>query len=33
MSTGAIDVRALRTQFPVLSRRIDDKPLVYLDSA
>ena len=33
MSAGALDIRALRAQFPVLSRRIDDQPLVYLDSA
>ena len=33
MSNGAFDVGAVRAQFPVLSRRLDDKPLVYLDSA
>jgi len=29
----SLDVAALRTQFPVLQRVIDGKPLVYLDSA
>ena len=33
MTTAALDVRALREQFPVLSRQIDGQPLVYLDSA
>ena len=31
--TVAIDWAALRADFPVLSRRVHDKPLVYLDSA
>ena len=29
----ALDVERLRADFPILSRRINDKPLVYLDSA
>lgn len=29
----AYDVESLRAQFPILSRRIHDKPLVYLDNA
>jgi cysteine desulfurase / selenocysteine lyase len=29
----AFDVQALRTQFPILSRTVNGKPLVYLDSA
>lgn len=29
----ALDVESLRKQFPILARRIHDKPLVYLDSA
>lgn len=34
MSTAAtIDVAALRADFPILSRRVHGKPLVYLDSA
>lgn len=28
-----LDIQALRTQFPILSRQIDGKPLVYLDNA
>jgi cysteine desulfurase/selenocysteine lyase len=28
-----LDVRAIREQFPILARRIDDQPIVYLDSA
>ena len=28
-----LDVAALRAQFPILARRIDDQPIVYLDSA
>jgi cysteine desulfurase / selenocysteine lyase len=32
-SQAAIDWRALRAQFPVLSREVHGKPLVYLDSA
>ncbi len=30
---SALDVEALRKQFPILARRIHGKPLVYLDSA
>lgn len=30
---GAFDVARLRTDFPILGRRINGKPLVYLDSA
>ena len=30
---SAIDVAALRSDFPILDRRINDHPLVYLDSA
>ncbi len=30
--TKTFDVDAIRSQFPVLSRRINDKPLVYLDT-
>ena len=34
MSTAAaIDVAALRADFPILSRRVHGAPLVYLDSA
>lgn len=29
----SFDVQAIRAQFPILSRKIDDKPLVYLDNA
>ena len=29
----SLDVAAIRQDFPVLHRRINDKPLVYLDSA
>ena len=29
----ALDVEALRKQFPILARRVHDRPLVYLDSA
>ena len=29
----ALDVEALRGDFPILSRAIHDRPLVYLDSA
>ncbi|MGE3587677.1 MAG: cysteine desulfurase, partial [Ilumatobacteraceae bacterium] len=28
-----LDVAAIREHFPILSRQIDGKPLVYLDSA
>lgn len=31
--TEAFDVQAIRAQFPILSRKIDGKPLVYLDNA
>jgi cysteine desulfurase/selenocysteine lyase len=30
---GGLDVDAIRADFPILQRRIGDKPLVYLDSA
>src|ERR1700693_4779771 len=30
---GGLDVDAIRADFPILSRRVGDKPLVYLDSA
>ncbi|MCX6519279.1 MAG: SufS family cysteine desulfurase [Actinobacteria bacterium] len=33
MSHSTLDVAAIRTQFPILSREIDGQPLVYLDSA
>ena len=33
MTAQAFDVAKVRAQFPVLERLIDDKPLVYLDSA
>ena len=29
----SLDVTTIRKDFPVLSERINDKPLVYLDSA
>ena len=29
----AFDIEAVRTQFPILSRQVNGKPLVYLDSA
>ena len=29
----AFDVEAVRAQFPILSRQVNGKPLVYLDSA
>ncbi|MBU2979162.1 SufS family cysteine desulfurase [Alteromonas sp. C1M14] len=29
----SLDIQALRAQFPILSRQIDGKPLVYLDNA
>src|SRR4029079_7501479 len=32
-SVSAIDVRALRADFPILGREVHGKPLVYLDSA
>ncbi len=31
--TGAFDVHAIRAQFPILSRQVHGKPLVYLDNA
>ncbi|MDQ6901180.1 MAG: aminotransferase class V-fold PLP-dependent enzyme, partial [Candidatus Dormibacteraeota bacterium] len=33
IETRAIDVEAVRADFPILQRRFNDKPLVYLDSA
>ena len=30
---GGLDVDAIRLDFPILSRTVGDKPLVYLDSA
>src|SRR3954471_4508138 len=30
---GPLDVAAIRQDFPILSRRVHDKPLVYLDNA
>src|ERR1700733_9219191 len=30
---GTYDVAALRRDFPILARRVHDKPLVYLDNA
>jgi cysteine desulfurase/selenocysteine lyase len=30
---GSLDVEAIRRDFPILERRVGDKPLVYLDSA
>jgi|SRR6056297_399274 len=33
MTTPPLDIDALRAEFPVLSRTVHDKPLVYLDSA
>lgn len=32
-STGVFDVQAIRAQFPILSRQVNGRPLVYLDSA
>ena len=29
----ALDVEAIREQFPILARQVNGKPLVYLDSA
>src|SRR3954471_7051227 len=31
--TGALDVRRLRQDFPILKQKIHGKPLVYLDNA
>ena len=31
-ATPSFDVQAIRKEFPILARRIDDKPLIYLDS-
>ena len=33
MSAGPFDVAAVRAQFPILSRRVQGRPLVYLDNA
>ena len=33
MQTVALDVAAIRRDFPVLDQTVDGKPLVYLDSA
>ena len=30
---SAVDVEAVRRDFPILTRRVHDRPLVYLDSA
>ena len=32
-SQSALDVDTLRRDFPILTRRVHDRPLVYLDSA
>jgi len=32
-AAAALDVAAVRAQFPILSTRVNGKPLVYLDSA
>ena len=32
-STAALDITALREEFPILSRTFNDKPLIYLDNA
>ena len=32
-TNAVLDVEAIRQQFPILSRKIDGKPLVYLDNA
>ena len=29
----AFDVAAIREEFPILARQVNDRPLVYLDSA
>ena len=31
--SGAFDVDVIRAEFPLLSRTVHDKPLIYLDSA
>ena len=31
-ATPSFDVQAIRKEFPILARRLDDKPLIYLDS-
>ena len=31
--TGGYDIEKIRSDFPILSRKIHGKPLVYLDSA
>ena len=33
IQTRALDVEAIRSDFPILARRVNGKPLVYLDSA
>ena len=33
MTTTLYDVEAIRADFPILSREVHGKPLVYLDSA
>ena len=33
MNTSVLDVRKIRADFPIFSRRVHDKPLVFLDSA
>lgn len=33
VTDNAIDIDAIRARFPILARRINDKPLVYLDNA
>lgn len=33
INQSAFDVQAIRSQFPILSRKIDGQPLVYLDNA
>ena len=30
---GALDVARIRADFPILSRTVEDKPMVFLDSA
>ncbi|MFL5768094.1 MAG: cysteine desulfurase, partial [Actinomycetota bacterium] len=32
-SADTLDVERIRADFPILTRRVGDKPLVYLDSA
>src|SRR5579863_1313924 len=33
MTTGPLNVEALRKDFPLLTRTVHDRPIVYLDSA